>query len=121
LPCWGFNRRFSAESAINVLDRSQKVGGIPEWMARCRQLESIVPQVLQLNIVPKRMKAKPAPQFSGGDLDGYAETGESVQQGARANAGICHAACFLTMIEANPRIADPNPARSAPAPGVAHL
>jgi hypothetical protein len=27
---------------------------------RCRQLESIMPQVLQLNTVRKRMKAKPA-------------------------------------------------------------
>jgi hypothetical protein len=32
LPCWTFNRRFSAESAINLLDRSQKVVGIPKWM-----------------------------------------------------------------------------------------
>jgi hypothetical protein len=63
---------------------------------RFRPLESIVPQVLQLSILPKRMKAEPSLRFSGGDLDGYPETGKSVQQGARANAGICHAACSLT-------------------------
>ena len=43
------------------------------------------------------------------------------EQGARANAGICHAACDLTMTELKPLVAEPNPARSAPVPGVAHL
>ena len=80
-----------------------------------------MPQVLQLNAVPKKMKAKPAPLFSGGDLDGYAETGESVQQGARANAGICHAACYRMSFEMKPQNVNRIPARGVPAPGVAHL
>jgi hypothetical protein len=85
------------------------------------QLKSLVSQVLQFNIVPKRMKANPAPLFSGGDLDNYAETGKSVQQGARANAGICHAACFFMKSELKQRNADRHVARGAPAPVVAHL
>ena len=73
------------------------MGGIPEWMARCRQLESIVPQVLQLNIVPKRMKAKPAPLLAVGNMDSYAATGKSVQQGARANDLRRHVSCYRTV------------------------
>ena len=43
------------------------------------------------------------------------------QLGARANAGICHAACYLTHSEMRPRILNRDAARGAPAPVVAHL
>ena len=48
-------------------------------------------------------------------------TAASAEQGARANAGICHAACDLRYIEMRNRNPAPNAARGAPAPGVAHL
>jgi hypothetical protein len=88
---------------------------------RCRQLESTVPPVLQLYIVPKRMKAKQRHSLVGGNLDGYAQTGNSAQQGARANAGICHAACYRRSVEMKPVKVNRIAARGAPAPGVAHL
>ena len=43
------------------------------------------------------------------------------EQGARANAGICHAACDRRSFEMKPQKAGRNAARGAPAPGVAHL
>jgi hypothetical protein len=51
----------------------------------------------------------------------FSEIALGAEQGARANAGICHAACFLTMTDSKQPIADPNPARGVPAPVVAHL
>ena len=43
------------------------------------------------------------------------------EQGARANAGICHAACDRKSIEMKPQKVNRNAARRAPAPVVAHL
>ena len=43
------------------------------------------------------------------------------QQGARANADICHVACYLTVDRMKPPTADRSPARAAPAVVVAHL
>jgi len=46
---------------------------------------------------------------------------EKAQQGARANAGICHAACYGSEVEMKPQIPSRDAARGAPNPGVAHL
>ena len=43
------------------------------------------------------------------------------QQGARANAGICHAACYRRTLEMKLQNLNRSAARGAPAPGVAHL
>jgi hypothetical protein len=45
----------------------------------------------------------------------------TAEQGARANAGICHAACDRMSFEMKPQKANRDAARGAPAPGVAHL
>jgi hypothetical protein len=44
----------------------------------------------------------------------------TAEQGARANAGICHAACDRRHSEMKNSIPVPMEARGAPAPGVAH-
>ena len=45
----------------------------------------------------------------------------TAQQVARANAGICHAACFLMRFEVKRRNPNRYAACGAPVPGVAHL
>jgi CubicO group peptidase (beta-lactamase class C family) len=51
----------------------------------------------------------------------YFHSRHTAQQGARANAGICHAACDRRSFEMKPRNLNRSAARGAPAPGVAHL
>jgi hypothetical protein len=45
----------------------------------------------------------------------------TAEQGARANAGICHASCDRKHFEMKPQKVNRSPARGAPAPIVAHL
>jgi hypothetical protein len=49
------------------------------------------------------------------------ESSQTAQQGARANADICHAACDLISFEAKLRSSDRDEARGAPDAVVAHL
>jgi hypothetical protein len=51
----------------------------------------------------------------------YAFEPPEAQQGARANAHSCHAACYRMKIEMNQLITESNEARGAPAAVVAHL
>jgi len=46
---------------------------------------------------------------------------KKAQQGARANAGSCHAACDRRSLEMKNQSPFPSEARGAPAPVVAHL
>ena len=50
-----------------------------------------------------------------------ARNSELAEQGARANAGIRHAACDRSRFEMKPQKVNRDAARGAPAPGVAHL
>jgi hypothetical protein len=45
----------------------------------------------------------------------------TAEQGARANAGICHASCDRRSFEMKPQMVNRSAARGAPAPIVAHL
>src|SRR5688572_796783 len=120
LPCWTFNRRFCAESAINLWDRSQKVIGIPEWMAAAGSWNRSCHRSFSLMSCPKK---EPSQRHClvVAIWTVYAETGKSVQQGARANVLRCHAACYPRNSEMKLQIASRQPARGAPAKAVAHL